>query len=115
MSSFLLFATLGLSAVASAASTNPNNTTKQCVELEIPVTISANNIKADVPRIDSNIDAVDWVQFMDTWTVNLADHIVGVLPVSDTFTISAQLCVPVDGDKADILQIATHGVGFDKR
>ncbi|KAF4497072.1 alpha beta-Hydrolase [Fusarium agapanthi] len=38
-----------------------------------------------------------------------------VLTVHGTYSISAQLCIPADGKKSDVLQIATHGFGFDQR
>jgi uncharacterized membrane protein (GlpM family) len=59
---------------------------------------------------------VDWVWDLTTWSHRSENwRLTGVIPVNDTFTISAHLCVPPQGSKADILQIATHRIGFDKR
>lgn len=59
---------------------------------------------------------MDWIWDLTTWShSHTTDHITGVNRVNDTFTISAQLCVPSQGAKLDILQIASHGLGFDKR
>lgn len=89
---------------------------KQCIQLEVPLLITANNSRFDLPRVDNNIDAVDWVWDLTTWShQSETGRATGVIPVNDTFTISAQLCVPPQGAKADVLQIATHGIGFDKR
>jgi pimeloyl-ACP methyl ester carboxylesterase len=94
----------------------PTRATKQCVQLETALQITANNSRFQTLRVDSNIDVVDWVWDTDTWShPNTTARITGVLPVHDTFAISAQLCVPNGGSKAHILQIATHGSGFDKR
>lgn len=89
---------------------------KRCIQLEVPLLITANNSQFNLPRVDSNIDAVDWVLDLTTWSHRSENgRATGVIPVNDTFTISAQLCVPTQRAKADILQIATHGIGFDKR
>jgi hypothetical protein len=56
------------------------------------------------------------VAYMSTWTSpNITARMNGTVTVKDTFKISGQLCVPPHGAKADILQLATHGVGYDKR
>jgi hypothetical protein len=103
----LLFAT---------ALATPTKITKQCVDLEIPVDVSATNYHFNFPKVNNNIDTADWVWNVTTWDMsNITERITGTINIDDTFTISAQLCVPVGGSKKDILQIATHGVGFDKR
>lgn len=78
--------------------------------------MKATNFVYQTLRVDSNIDAVEWTLDLDTWSSpNATARILGELPVEDDFVISAQLCVPdAGGNKADILQIASHGVGFDK-
>lgn len=89
---------------------------KECVRLEIALPINATNYYFNYPRVDNNIDAVDWVWNLTTWSHgNTTEHITGVNPVNATFTIDAQLCIPPHGEKSDILQIASHGIGFDKR
>ncbi|EMT67742.1 Alpha/beta hydrolase family-domain-containing protein [Fusarium oxysporum II5] len=103
---------VGLSALLPALAT-PTGHTKNCVQLQIPVTASANNTRYNSVKVESNIDLVDFVWDTSTWSH--ANRSVEVLPVSGTYSISAQLCIPADGKKSDILQIATHGLGFDKR
>lgn len=89
---------------------------KECVQLDIPLPINATNYHYAYPRVDSNIDAVDWVWNLTTWSHGASeDHMTGVIPINDTFIISAQLCIPAQGAKSNILQLATHGIGFDKR
>lgn len=113
---FSTYVALIMCARSSAAPAPAAPLSKQCVQLEVPLLITANNSRFDLPRVDSNIDAVDWVWDLTTWSHRSENgRATGVIPVNDTFTISAQLCVPPQGAKADILQIATHGTGFDKR
>lgn len=105
-----------IGARSSAAPAPAAPLSKQCVQLEVPLLITANNSRFDLPRVDSNIDAVDLVWDLTTWShMGETGRVTGIIPINDTFTISAQLCIPQQGAKADILQIATHGVGFDKR
>ncbi|KAL4865567.1 hypothetical protein BDV12DRAFT_210984 [Aspergillus spectabilis] len=79
---------------------------------EIPVTVQTSIF--DIPRVDNNIDAVDFIWDLQRWTApNVTDRVTGVETMQDTFTINAQLCVPKNL-KGSILHIATHGFGFDK-
>ncbi|OIW24652.1 hypothetical protein CONLIGDRAFT_102057 [Coniochaeta ligniaria NRRL 30616] len=112
----LLSSLLVAIAVQSAYATRTTNTkTRQCVQLEIPIKLSSfTTTKWQQPRVDSTVDAVDWVDWMTTWTTP-ADKAAGNVTINGTFKINGQLCVPPEGAKSDILQIATHGVGFDKR
>lgn len=90
---------------------------QECIQMEVPLLINATNYVYDLPRIDNNVDAVDYIWDLTTWSHGDTStmRVTGVNPVNATFTISAQLCVPRYGEKSDILQIATHGIGFDKR
>ncbi|KAL5041832.1 hypothetical protein BDW71DRAFT_217378 [Aspergillus fruticulosus] len=119
MTSLLLLAalsTLSQSSLAAVAPTPRSNHARPCVDLHLSLPITANNSIYDVLRVDSNIDAVDYVWDLDHWSApKPTKRIRGLRPVHETFAISAQLCVPQNSDKADILQIATHGFGFDKR
>lgn len=111
--SFSVSAALMMFTRSSAAPAPAAPLSKQCVQLAVPLLVTANNSRFNLPRVDNNIDAVDWVWDVTTWSHKSETG--PVIPVNDTFTISAQLCVPPQGAKPDILQIATHGVGFDKR
>lgn len=116
MLQFLASVALMMCVRSSAAPAPGAPLSKQCVQFEVPLLVTANNSRFDLPRVDNNIDAVDWVWDLTTWShMSENGRITGVIPVNDTFTISAQLCIPSQGKKAEILQIATHGVGFDKR
>ncbi|KAK4032179.1 hypothetical protein C8A01DRAFT_41389 [Parachaetomium inaequale] len=117
MWSSALIGVLGLTQIAAGAPGAPATSTKQCVELRVPVPVVALNHHYIMPRVDSNIDAIDWTVNVTTWSnPTAAERVTGDVSVDRTFNINAQLCVPSQkGAKADILQIATHGLGFDKR
>ncbi|KAJ9605604.1 hypothetical protein H2200_010261 [Cladophialophora chaetospira] len=87
-----------------------------CAKFNVAVPAKGNNVVAEGPRVDNNIDAVTFMWDADTWShPNSTVRITGTIPVDQTFNIVAQLCVPSSGDKSEILQIATHGAGFDRR
>lgn len=89
-----------------------------CAAWTLPVHATADNVIYDVPRVDSNIDAADYAVYEDTWTTgNITERTQSILHVDDTFGTGVQLCVPTaeNGAKKGILQIASHGLGFDKR
>ncbi|KAK3358797.1 hypothetical protein B0T25DRAFT_447371 [Lasiosphaeria hispida] len=121
MKNILHFASLGplalLPTVTGTPTKSPQTNFKQCVQLEVPVPVIAQNHHYDMPRIDSTTDAVHWTLNTTAWsTPNATERITGIVPVKQTFRIHAQLCVPTKrGPRADILQIATQGRGFDKR
>ncbi|SPQ25745.1 5462d2cc-03d4-4597-83d1-91a8153b4de2 [Thermothielavioides terrestris] len=106
-----------LLALSQAGSSAAATVTKQCVQLEVPVPVVATNRRYSMPRVESTIDAIDWTVTVTTWsTPSAMDRVTGLYPVNSTFRINAQLCVPPrNGAKSDILQIATPGLGFDKR
>ena len=96
---------------------SPTTDLRSCVQLEVPVSVDTTTTKWLQPRVDSNIDAIDWTVNVTTWsTPGAAQRVIAPVPINRTFSISAQLCVPSQkGTKASILQIGTQGLGFDKR
>ncbi len=76
----------------------------------------ATNYHYDQPRVDSNIDAMDWTVNVTTWSSsNFTARRTGRVDINKIFNIGAQLCVPSQKTgKAGILQIATPGLGFGK-
>ena len=117
MHSLVFLGVLALCRVAAGTPAKPETSTKQCVQLEVPIPVLATNYHYTMPRVDSNIDAIDWTVNVTTWsTPSAAERVIAPVPVNRTFKINVQLCVPRQrGVKADILQIGTHGLGFDKR
>jgi hypothetical protein len=118
MASLIPFATALLALTNTASAAPSNNRGRSCVTFDIAVPVTAENSIYETPRVDNNIDAVDWIWDLETWTSpNITERIKGVKKIQDTFSINAQLCVPKDkkADKSGILQIATHGFAFDKQ
>jgi hypothetical protein len=114
--SLLALGVLATPAFAAPKLHHPTQTDRPCIQLQVPVHVVANNSRFDMPRVDSTIDWVDWIWETERWsTPDAASRIRGVIPIDQTLTISAQLCVPPGGSKSQILQVATHGVGFDGR
>jgi hypothetical protein len=104
-----------IAVLAHKSKANPTRPGRECMQLTVPVAVNTTNSIYDVPRVDSNIDAVDFIWDTTTWSHQSRNRAVGEYQVHETFNIHAQLCVPSQGAKKDILQIATHGVAFDGR
>ena len=121
MSRILPLLSIGLLVLAPTASSIPavsrgEMTIKQCIDLEVPVSIEADQWLYDQPRVDSNIDAMDWTVNVTTHGVKFSKYHMGKNHIDQPFKISAQLCIPSQkSNKSSILQIATPGQGFDKR
>lgn len=115
MLNLVSFGTLALVPLAVGATSTI--VTRQCVQLQVPVPIVANNSHYEQPQINSTIDAINWTLNTTTWsTKNATLRRTGPVLVKDTFMVSAQLCVPLQKTtKSSILHIATQGRGFDKR
>ena len=87
-----------------------------CVEFMLPVAVTAQNADYGILPVNDNIDAVQFAVDSDTWSAPPPiERIIRNITVDDTFQISAYLCVPEHGNKKNYLQIATHGLIFDKR
>lgn len=112
--SFLLALTKLSTALPSPASSSLPP--RPCVDFQTPVAVNTTNQKWKNLRADSNADAVEFLLDLETWSSpNLTQRNLEDIQVQQTFSISTRLCVPGIGKKKDILQIATHGVGFSKR
>ena len=105
-------AQMGLLLAASAAVVAA---TKQCVQLELPIPVVATNERYNIPRVDNDIDAVQWALDFSVWNQTFGGTI-EPLNIIKTYNISAGLCIPTKKtEKSDILQIAVHGNAWDKR
>ncbi|KAL1854216.1 hypothetical protein Plec18167_000133 [Paecilomyces lecythidis] len=92
----------------------PTAANKECVQLNVPVQISANNTHFDTLSVNKTSDVANWVWDTWTWSHQNKSRDLGVIPVHDTFNINAKLCTPTQGAKSHILQVASHGSGYDK-
>ncbi|KAK3326731.1 hypothetical protein B0H66DRAFT_513334 [Apodospora peruviana] len=115
MASVLIAIVAAVMAVKKGKASPTNGDIRQCVDLEIPVKVAIESQILAQPRVDNNIDAVDWASTMTTWS-KPDPSFLGNITIKETFKINGRLCVPtIKGARSDILQLATHGVGFDKR
>lgn len=89
---------------------------KQCMNISVPVDISARTAIFDllVPR--SNSDATAFIQNFTQQGRNYTDiALTGYQNTAGKYQISTQFCVPsVNNVSTPTLQILTHGIGFDK-
>jgi hypothetical protein len=92
----------------------PDHANAYCTELDIPVTATAPSAIYDILRIDSNLEATAWAVGSSIRT-SKSGGIIKNTTISGTYNIHGRLCVPKSSTKSEILQIATHGVGFDSR
>ena len=87
---------------------------RQCQNLTIPVDISARNgvFNASIPQ--NNIDVTNLILNGVQQGHNAsAEVLTGYATVSGTYNIAATYCTPDSGDSG-VVQIATHGIGFDR-
>ncbi|MCJ1326009.1 hypothetical protein MMC10_002672 [Thelotrema lepadinum] len=114
MAALAILAVLLLLKHVKAEAPPPLQSNRTCVEFMLPVSVTAQNAVYDVLRVDNNTEAAQFAIDQDTWDIP-NDQVIQNMTVSDTFDISAQLCIPQTGAKKTHLQIATHGLVFDKR
>lgn len=99
----------GLAAVASA---------KQCTNMTIPVDIEARQGMFNVPNITTDQDVTQFFQNYSSimgGTNYTAEVLTGYQTVTGTYNISAKFCTPdVMNSTKPVVQVLTHGIGFDK-
>lgn len=89
-------------------------TAKQCQTLSIPVDISSRQgLFKEVP-VESNLDVSAFATRFNQYQYNYtAELLTGYQTLQKSIEISAQYCTP-DGGSNGIVQVLTHGIGFDK-
>lgn len=104
--SFTAAAFAALASVASAA---------HCQNLTIPVSISARNGVFNLANPTTNIDSIDFSLDLSRQGHNYTNEILtGYNTVSGDYEIAATYCEP-DTGPGKVLQLLTHGIGFDRR
>ncbi|ROT43240.1 alpha/beta-hydrolase [Sodiomyces alkalinus F11] len=87
---------------------------RRCQNLTVEVDISARNGVFDIETPVTDIDVTDFIFEMGTQGRNYSDeHLTGYTTVSGTYELAATYCEP-DNKTSDVLQIMSHGVGFDR-
>lgn len=87
---------------------------KQCQTLSIPVDISSRQGTFKEVPVESNLDvgafATRFIEYQYNYTAEL---LTGYQTLEKSISISAQYCTPDNGSNG-IIQVLSHGIGFDK-
>ena len=87
----------------------------KCQNLTIPVSISARNGVFNLQNPTSAIAAIDFSLNLSRQGHNYTNEILtGYNTVSGQYEIAATYCEPDQGP-SKVVQILTHGIGFDRR
>ena len=88
---------------------------KQCVNITIPVDVSARNGLFNVQTPESNLDVTQFSLNLTNAKGNFTDlSLLGYATVTGKAFISAKYCAPNTMPSQPIVQLLTHGIGFDK-
>ena len=91
---------------------------KTCINMTVPVTISARTGVFNIAVPQTNSDATTFNQNQTQQGRNFtATALAGYATTSGTYDISTQFCMPSSMNATvtkPTLQILTHGIGFDK-
>lgn len=89
---------------------------KTCMNMTVPVTISARTGVFDIAVPQTNLDATTFIQNNTRQGRNFTETALsGYATTAGTYDISAEFCMPSKMSMTKpILQILTHGIGFDK-
>ena len=91
---------------------------KTCINMTVPVTISARTGIFNIAVPQTNLDATTFIQNQTQQGRNFTQTALsGYATTSGTYNISAQFCMPSSMNATatkPTLQILTHGIGFDK-
>ncbi|KIV88399.1 hypothetical protein PV10_08085 [Exophiala mesophila] len=88
---------------------------RQCQNLTIPLSISALNANFSISAPQDNIEVTDFILNLSQQGSNYTETVLSnYTDISDNYTIAATYCTP-DAGAGSVLQILTHGIGFDRR
>jgi hypothetical protein len=89
---------------------------KRCMNLTVPVDISARTGIFNLAIPQDNLEVPDLVLNITQQGRNFTDIVLeGYSTTTGIYNISTQYCVPsVDNSTNPTVQVLTHGIGFDK-
>ncbi|MCJ1398728.1 hypothetical protein MMC11_001929 [Xylographa trunciseda] len=85
----------------------------KCINFAVPVTVSAETLTLAFPPFQNGYQAEAFIEAVVKRDPS-SSPVSGTKNVTETFSISAQYCVPDTQKKSKTIQILTHGLGFDK-
>ncbi|CAL8576426.1 hypothetical protein XPA_002310 [Xanthoria parietina] len=89
---------------------------KQCLNITVPVSVSARNGVFNIPTLEGNADATTFAQNLTSIRGNFTQEaLLGYETVAGEFDISVKFCKPdAENGTNPTVQVLTHGLGFDK-
>jgi hypothetical protein len=89
---------------------------KSCINQTVPVTLSVQNGVYNIATPQTNLDATAFVlNFTQQGRIFPETAFQGYQTINGTFNISTQFCIPDTGYTSNpVVQVLTHGIGFDK-
>lgn len=86
--------------------------TADCVEYQIPVTITSNNLVFNITKWDDDYALQDFLTAITTRpSAGYPGFVAGEKEETETFKIAASFCTPKNTQKKKTVIIATHGIG----
>jgi hypothetical protein len=112
----LLAGTLGkISAAAIPNTYIPFNA--NCIDYDIPVSVSTKGINWVAPKWTNNTGLIDFVSITSSRSsANFSSAVGGSVELSGQYKISATFCSPkTNTENSKKVLLATHGLGYDSR
>jgi hypothetical protein len=119
MASLLLLLLAGMLGKVGAGAI-PNTYTPanaNCIDYDIPVSVSTEGINWVAPKWTDNAGLIDFVSLTSSRSsANFSSPINGSVDLSGQHTISGTFCSPkTNAEKSGNVLLATHGIGYDRR
>ena len=88
---------------------------KQCVNITIPVNVSGRNGVFNVEVPNNNLEVTEFALNLTNANGNFTEAALnGYATISGVALISAKFCTPDTLSAHSVVQVLTHGIGFDK-
>jgi hypothetical protein len=112
----LLAGTLGKVGAGAIPNTyTPTNA--NCIEYDIPVSVSTEGINWIAPKWVDNAGLIDFVSLSSSRSsANFSSPVGGPVDLNGQYTISGTFCSPkTNAENSGNILLATHGLGYDSR
>ena len=108
--------TTALTAATSATAAAGGGRTCQTINVPVPIT-TLNGVFDKLTTPHSNLDAATFtLSALRQGANGTEEAVTGYTTIQKTFNISTQYCMPAGSESSSspVVQILTHGIGFDK-